>query len=79
MILKSEDFLVKMRLLINELGNEKINSARNSFVKLLNQAKLNSAKNRQLSTPENAPTRTRALGLEKPFYYIFFIVDKFII
>ena len=36
MILKSEDFLVKMRLLINELGNEKINSARNSFVKLLN-------------------------------------------
>jgi len=35
MILKAEDFLVKMKLLIKELGNEKINSARDSFVKLL--------------------------------------------
>jgi len=35
MILKAEDFLVKMKLLINELGNEKINSVRDSFVKLL--------------------------------------------
>jgi uncharacterized protein (UPF0332 family) len=35
MILKAEDFLVKIRLLINEMGNEKISSARDSFVKLL--------------------------------------------
>lgn len=35
MILKSEDFLVKMKLLINELSNERISSARNSFSKLL--------------------------------------------
>ncbi|MDP3027191.1 MAG: HEPN domain-containing protein [Nanoarchaeota archaeon] len=35
MILKSEDFLVKMKLLISELSNEKINSARDNFVKLL--------------------------------------------
>ena len=35
MILKAEDFLVKMKLLINELNNEKIGSARDSFVKLL--------------------------------------------
>jgi uncharacterized protein (UPF0332 family) len=35
MILKAEDFLVKMRLLIAELGNEKISSVRDSFIKLL--------------------------------------------
>ena len=35
MILKAEDFLVKMKLLIIELSNEKINSARDNFVKLL--------------------------------------------
>jgi uncharacterized protein (UPF0332 family) len=35
MILKAEDFLVKIKLLINELSNEKINSARDSFIKLL--------------------------------------------
>ena len=35
MILKAEDFLVKMKLLINELNNEKIGSARDSFVELL--------------------------------------------
>jgi uncharacterized protein (UPF0332 family) len=35
MILKSEYFLVKMKLLINELSNEKINFARDSFVELL--------------------------------------------
>ena len=35
MILKAEDFLVKMKLLISEVSNEKINSARDSFVKLL--------------------------------------------
>lgn len=35
MILKIEDFLIKMRLLISEIGNEKIISARDSFVKLL--------------------------------------------
>ncbi|MCX6748159.1 MAG: hypothetical protein NT076_00995 [Candidatus Pacearchaeota archaeon] len=35
MILKAEDFLVKMKLLINELNNERINSARDSFTKLL--------------------------------------------
>ena len=34
MILKAEDFLVQMKLLINELGNEKISSARDSFVNL---------------------------------------------
>ena len=35
MILKAEGFLVKMKLLINEIGNEKINSARISFIKLV--------------------------------------------
>ena len=35
MTLKAEDFLVKIKLLINELSNEKINSARNTFTKLL--------------------------------------------
>ena len=35
MILKAEDFLVKMKLLISEVSNEKINSARDNFVKLL--------------------------------------------
>ena len=35
MIIKAEDFLVKMKLLISEVGNEKINSMRNNFVKLL--------------------------------------------
>ncbi len=34
MILKAEDFLIKMKLLINELNNEKIYSVRNSFTKL---------------------------------------------
>jgi len=34
MVLKSEDFLVKMKLLINKLSNEKINSIRNSFESL---------------------------------------------
>jgi len=33
MILKAEDFLVKMKLLINEVSNEKINSVRNFFTK----------------------------------------------
>jgi len=36
MILKAEDFLVKMKLLINEVSNEKISSARTSFTNLLN-------------------------------------------
>ncbi|HIJ98971.1 TPA: HEPN domain-containing protein, partial [archaeon] len=36
MILKAEDFLVKMKLLISELSNEKINSIRDNFVKLVN-------------------------------------------
>jgi len=31
MILMAEDFLVKIKLIISELGNEKINSVRNSF------------------------------------------------
>ena len=35
MIVKAEDSLVKMKLLIGEVGNEKIISARDSFVKLL--------------------------------------------
>jgi uncharacterized protein (UPF0332 family) len=35
MILNAEDFLVKMRLLIIELSNEKIDFTRDSFVKLL--------------------------------------------
>ena len=35
MILKAEDFLVKMKLLISELSNEKVNSARDNFVKLV--------------------------------------------
>ena len=35
MILKVEDFLVKMKLLISELSNEKISSVRDSFKKLL--------------------------------------------
>ena len=34
MVLKSEDFLVKMKLLISKLNNEKINSIRNSFENL---------------------------------------------
>ena len=34
MIIKAEDFLVKMKLLINELSNEKINSVRVDFNKL---------------------------------------------
>ena len=34
MVLKSEDFLVKMKLLISKLRNEKINSIRNSFESL---------------------------------------------
>src|SRR3989339_539210 len=32
MILKTEDFLVKIKLLISELSNEKISSARDNFV-----------------------------------------------
>ncbi|MFA5020195.1 MAG: HEPN domain-containing protein [Candidatus Pacearchaeota archaeon] len=35
MVLKSEDFLVKMKLLTSELNNEKTNSARDSFTKML--------------------------------------------
>ena len=35
MILKAEDFLVKIKLLISEVGNEKISSARDSFIELL--------------------------------------------
>lgn len=35
MTLKAEDFLVKMKLLISDLSNEKINSVRNTFTKLL--------------------------------------------
>ena len=35
MIIKAEDFLVKMKLLISELSNEKISSVRDSFKKLL--------------------------------------------
>jgi uncharacterized protein (UPF0332 family) len=35
MILKAEDFLVKMKLLISEVGNERINSARDAFSRLL--------------------------------------------
>jgi uncharacterized protein (UPF0332 family) len=35
MILKSENFLVKIKVLINELSNEKIKSIRNSFIELL--------------------------------------------
>ena len=35
MILKAEDFLVKMKLLISELNNEKISLVMDSFVKLL--------------------------------------------
>jgi len=35
MILKAEDFLVKMRLIISELSNEKISSARKSFDEFL--------------------------------------------
>jgi uncharacterized protein (UPF0332 family) len=35
MILKAEDFLVKMKLLISEVGNERINSARDTFSRLL--------------------------------------------
>ena len=35
MILKAEDFLVKMKLLISRTGNEKIESVRASFQKLL--------------------------------------------
>src|SRR3990167_10459027 len=35
MMLKAEDFLVKMKLLISEVNNEKVNSARDNFVKLV--------------------------------------------
>src|SRR3989344_3923024 len=35
MVLKAEDFLVKMRLLISELNNEKVDSARKAFDELL--------------------------------------------
>ena len=35
MILKAEDFLVKIKLLINELSNEKINFARTDFIRML--------------------------------------------
>jgi len=35
MILKSEYFLIKMKLLIKELSNEEVNSVRNSFTELL--------------------------------------------
>ncbi len=35
MILKSEDFLVKIRVLINEISNEKISSVRNTFTTML--------------------------------------------
>ena len=35
MILKAEDFLVKMKLIISELSNEKISSARKSFIEML--------------------------------------------
>ncbi|MEK6819236.1 MAG: HEPN domain-containing protein [Nanoarchaeota archaeon] len=34
MMLKAEDFLVRVKLLMNELSNEKINSVRSSFTKL---------------------------------------------
>ena len=34
MILKAEDFLIKMKLLINEINHEKINSAKEDFFKL---------------------------------------------
>ena len=35
MILKAEDFLVKIKLFISEAGNEKISSARDSLIELL--------------------------------------------
>ncbi len=35
MLLKAEDFLIKIKLLINEVSNEKINSAREEFNKLI--------------------------------------------
>lgn len=35
MIVKAENFLVKMKLIISELNNEKINSARKTFIELL--------------------------------------------
>lgn len=35
MILKAEDFLVRMKVVINEINNEKITSARDYFLKLL--------------------------------------------
>src|SRR3989344_5357445 len=38
MMLKAEDFLVKMKLLINELSNEKISSVRDNFMNLLNRS-----------------------------------------
>ena len=34
MILKAEDFLIKMKLLINEISSEKIDSAKEDFFKL---------------------------------------------
>lgn len=36
MLLKAEDFLIKIKLLINEVNNEKINLIRKNFNKLLN-------------------------------------------
>lgn len=38
MILKAEDFLVKIKLLINEVSSEKINSVRDSFINLLDKS-----------------------------------------
>ena len=35
MILKAEEFLVEMKLLISEINNEKIIFVRNSFIKML--------------------------------------------
>ena len=35
MILKAEDFLIKMKLLLNEMSNEDVSTARISFVKML--------------------------------------------
>jgi uncharacterized protein (UPF0332 family) len=36
MILKAEEFLVKIKVIISELNNEKIDSARKTFTRLLN-------------------------------------------
>ncbi len=35
MIIKAEDFLLRLKIIINELGNEKINQIRKSFEELL--------------------------------------------